>query len=276
MQTLLGDRDERFKELAAEIGRRHIVEVPFPLSHSNLAEAAESFLHFLTLPQETKNTFTPQHPPARSYGVPGYRLRRRGVDEARDNKEFFHYHPAYEEHLKKIGASSIPEAASFLLHAREINAAATATLKSIIEILEPQFPGLLKEYFSDDGAEADNTILRFLKYDPEGEGSFLAAAHYDVGGCTLALAESAPGLRVGLGPDTLYPIVHRSGAAFFMPALDLAEMTDQRFKPVWHDVVQLSDDVHSATTARWAIVFFANAFSRKERPSMEKSRTPQA
>lgn len=249
-----------------EISRRHVAEIPFPLSFNELSAAAESFLQFLLLPQEVKNSFTPPNAPERSYSIPGYRLRRKGVENARDNKEFFHYHPGYESHVSSLPEANNPRAQQFLTHARIVNVAATATLRSIVEMLDVEFPGVFAEYFPDTTEPVTNTILRFLKYDKAGEGSFLAAAHYDVGGATLALAESAPGLRVGVSPETLYPVIHRSGAALFMPALDLQTMTDERFKPIWHDVVQLSEDTHSDTTSRWAIVFFANAISKKSVP----------
>jgi hypothetical protein len=65
-------------------------------------------------------------------------------------------------------------------------------------------------------------------------------------------------------------VVHKDKTALFMPALRLHNVTDERFHPVWHDVVQSSTDTYSGETARWAIVFFADGESQTARPSTEE------
>jgi len=256
--------------IVAEIAREHVAHVPFPLSHAELSDAAEKYMAFLDLPDEVKQSFSVKGGFEHNYGVLGYKDRRNEL--GMDKKEFFHYHPGIEEYFSDNPHRTKPAVHSFIEAARALDAAAASTLRTLLGVLSQKYPRAQDEYFSGNNRR---TLLRFLKYDVAGKGNFLAKAHYDSGGCTLALAESAPGLRVGTVSEDLKPVSHTDHTALFMPGLYFHEVTDTTFHPVWHDVIQTEENTHSETTARWAIVFFADGESQKERPSREEVYTPR-
>lgn len=271
MKTLTGNPLSLAEEACEEIRERAYIQVTLFLEANKLKEAAESYLAFLTLPFETKQSFKIQSNLGGKPTSLGY--IRRTKKSSVDNKEFFHYNPLAEKSFTENPNYLLSEVSSFLTMARLVNQAATTTLKNILSIISEKYPEVSKEYSLNSLSE--RTILRFLKYDVEGAGNFLAHGHYDAGGCTLALAESAPGLRLGRTDKDLVQVKHEPGAAIFMPALYFHTVTDHLFHPVWHDVVQLSEDTLSDSVARWSIVFFADGISQKNRPTDEEVYKPR-
>ncbi len=271
MKTLVGNPTSLANEACEEIRKKSYIQVPLSLEASKLKEAAESYLAFLALPFDTKQSFSTQNNLGGRLTSLGY--IRRTKKSSVDNKEFFHYNHAAEKFFTEGPNYHLPEAAKFLTMARLINQAATETLHTTLSIISEKYPEVSIEYSL--GNLPERTILRFLKYDVEGTGNFLAHGHYDAGGCTLALAESAPGLRLGRTDKDLVQVTHEPGAAIFMPALYFHTVTDHLFHPVWHDVIQLSEDTLSDSVARWSIVFFANGISEKNRPTDEEVYRPR-
>ena len=198
--------------------------------------------------------------------------RQKGVED-KDNKEFFHYHPVLTEHFKNLPVLQDPTTVEFFSHAQTIYTACVQATNEILSAFEVEFPGIRKQLISPDGAIGMSTI-RFLKYEPAGSGNFLAKGHYDRGTMTLALAESAPGLRVGKTAEQLALVTHKENTALFMPALLFSDITDARFTPAWHDVVQTSENVYRTDAARWAIVFFADA-QHTTTPTLKETHTPK-
>lgn len=260
-----------FPSIINQVEEQHFARVSFPLSYKELSHAADTYFSFLSLPQEIKDSFGKTAGHEHNYGLTGY--KRRSKDGGYDEKEFFHYHPSVENYIEENPHKNVPEVKLFLDQARRVDEAATETLHTVLKEISNEFPNILNEYFPEH--EARRTLVRFLKYSIAGKGNFLARAHYDAGGCTLALAESAPGLRLGSTADNLTAVEHVEHTALFMPALYFNVVTDDRFLPVWHDVVQTSENTFSNEAARWAIVFFADGVSQKERPSSEEVFTPR-
>ncbi len=231
--------------------------VPFGLSNVEIREAVATFFEFLTLPQETKDALCAKRP-TDAVSDMGY-IRTKGEKDQeigyKDHKEYFHYHPEAEEVF--ANAAHDPKVRAFFDAAGMIYEEASVTVKNVIRELSTEFPNLYENFFPE--GKPREQILRFLKYDSRGLGQFLARAHYDRGGCTLALAESAPGLRIGKDDASLTPVVHKDRTALFMPAPQLHRLTNGRILPAWHDVVQASGDTVSEDAARWAVVFFVNA-----------------
>lgn len=248
-----------FDALVAELAEKTYAEVPFSLSRAKLVHAAECFFDYLTLSQEEKEALHFYDRPENRQGI-GY-VRKAGEEDEvgrTDFKEYFHYHPKL---LKEFAGSDLlknPKTAAYLEAAQEIHAEAFRASKKLFEIISIEFPEVYGRFFPRTEEYVEYAALRFLKYEPSGEGNFLARAHYDRGCATLALAESAPGLRIGKDETTLKEVEHKDGIALFMPAYQLPEVTDMRFRPSWHDVVQSSKDVYRKNAARWAIVFFAD------------------
>lgn len=132
-------------------------------------------------------------------------------------------------------------------------------IESVLFNLYDQFlPEYLQYIFK--GRHLIDGILRFLCYSPHSDHSFCAQAHFDKGFSTLAIADSAPGLRIGCcNKHSLAPVEYRQGTAVFMPAWMLFQASQGRIKPAWHDVIHspTQPDVNGLC-ARWSIVFFVN------------------
>ena len=256
-------------ELLHELTHKTYAAVPFPLSHADISEAVATFFDFLTLPQETKDAMCTKRPtdPVSDMGY----IRTKGEKDEeigrKDFKEYFHYHPEADATFP----SDDVRVNTFFAAAKRIHDTAGETVKEVVGELEHEFPGIYEKFFPEHMPA--ERILRFLKYDSRGMGEFLARAHYDRGGCTLALAESAPGLRIGKDDATLTPVVHQDRTAIFMPAFHFPELTDNRIPGAWHDVVQASEDLYSGDAARWAVVYFVNA-PGLEHPSSKETHVP--
>lgn len=231
--------------------------VPFPLSHGEIEQAVAKFFAFLTLPQEEKDAMLAKRPTDVVSDM-GY-VRTKGDESVigtKDFKEYFHYHPeAKGKWSKEAGEDSRVQ--EFFNAASNIWQRADEVGRRVIQTLDAEFPGLYDAFFPTD--RPAERILRFLKYDARGLGKFLARGHYDRGGCTLAIAESAPGLRIGRDDASLTPVVHQDRTAIFFPALHFKALSGNRIPAAWHDVVQASGDTVSEDAARWAVVYFMNA-----------------
>ena len=258
-----------YHRLLSKIREKNFASVPFTMTRKELENAASSFLAFLKLPQETKEQFRFTVDKKRRGAHVGYsrKVQEKG---ALDNKEYFHYN-LYTEAFTNLPERQNPVVETFFKNAHAVYENGARAIGKIMEAFETAFPGIHGKFFPNNATP--NFYLRFLKYDVVGRGNFLAKAHYDRGGCTLALAESAPGLRIGKNQETLREVEHKENSALFMPAWNLRKVTSDEFGPAWHDVVQRSGDTLNAETARWAIVFFADPMGMDE-ISVEETHTP--
>lgn len=265
------NKKEVYDKFATILKEKHVAEIPFSLPQEVFNSSAKHFFNFLSLPQEIKDKFyiQPSDDP-RDSGV-GYVRKLQKMGEL-DNKEFFHYHPSLEErHFKALLEEKNPLIDNFFESARKIFKESEKTLKEITDLLETQFSGINEKIFPL--SEEYGTVLRFLKYDVAGMGNFLAKGHYDMGACTLALAESATGLRVGTNNKDLNSAKRVGDTAFFMAGFNFPFITNNELIPTWHDVVQESEDTFNEETARWAIVFFVGARGIPL-PSHKETHTP--
>ncbi len=256
-------------QLKSEIRKRNYIAVPFEISKREFQDAAQAFIYFLSLPVDVKKKFYVKFDVKDRKSDVGYLLRMQEMGNA-DNKEYFHYHPLAEKKFKSL-AKKYPEAKMFMRRASHIYAEASKTMSRVIKVLNAEFPGIYNKFFSKNGR--NRFFLRFLKYDYQAVGAALAIAHYDNGGCTLALAESAPGLRIGRDNKSLRAVIHKDKTAIFMPGLNLHTITSKEFTPAWHDVVQKSKRTTNKNIARWAIVFFADTQDFRRSP-FKKTHTP--
>lgn len=253
-----------YAELEQELKEKCHAVVPFRVSHKEFQEAIDVFVKFLALPLETKEKIHFKIRPEDRGTEVGYRRYLRDEGQT-DNREYVHYHRLAEERFAEK-RRQIPELDELLRSMKRIHDEAVGTVHQIMLALDERFPGISNKI--------ENHYLRFLKYDRAKPGEFLAKGHYDRGSCTLALAESAPGLRMGVDDQHLKEIVHHEGEALFMPGLKFSLITSGEFVPTWHDVVQKGDDAYSDDIARWAIVLFADA---KDMPiiTYDEAHTPR-
>lgn len=250
------DPAKLMEQLRREIAEKTYATVPFGLSFDQIQSAVDDFMGFLTLPQEVKERFFFRLISEDRGTEVGYRKRRKELGDL-DEKEYFHYNEYAAETFGPL-AESVPELKTFLAGADMIYQEAKTQISAIISAFDLEFPGLYQKFFPTD--RFPRLFLRFLSYNKVEPGEFLAKGHYDRGACTLAIAESAPGLRMGLDDRQLTPVVHKEHNALFMPGLKFSRLTSEEFPSVWHDVVQKGSDSFNPDVARWAVVFFADQF----------------
>lgn len=248
-------------DLRESLRMHNYVKVPFPVPRSELVLAAEAFTGFLTLSPREKQRFHFKLCFHDGNSDIGY--SRPGGKNGKDDKEYFHYHPLAEWRFGKLPLFGDSRVRTFFDHGAKIFDAAQTTLDHVLNEFEKVFPGIHDRFMVEHVRR--RFYLRFLKYDAKGKGKFLARAHFDRGGATIAIAESAPGLRIGWNsiPKSLLhleEVKHEDHSAIFFPSYHFPRLTGPEFEPAWHDVVQSSDDQYSEDTARWAIVFFADVY----------------
>ncbi len=258
-----------FPTLRDEILDHAYATVPLSITSVEIGDAIQMFMRFLALPIDVKERCYFQIQSNDRGSEVGYRRYLRDTGQT-DNREYVHYHTLAEERFVNE-REDIPELHNLLNNMRQIHDAALATLREVLVSFDTVYPGLSAQFFSP--TQPGNFYLRFLKYDNLHPGAFLAKGHYDRGSCTLAIAESAPGLRMGIDTSSLHEVAHHEGEALFFPSLTFPELTHSDFKPTWHDVIQKDSDTFSSDTARWAIVLFADTHTL--RPiSYEEAHTP--
>ncbi|CEK10545.1 hypothetical protein [Legionella hackeliae] len=236
--------------------KQYYAQVPFSMNLAIFEEAIHAFFRFLEEPDSIKNHIDFTIAPLHRRGDVGYKHRDAGDHVYNDSKDFFHFHPAlfekYEAFLK-----TNPIVFDFVSKAKPIWDLAYKTVYDILQSLDKRFPGVVKKVF---GTEHVHLLLRFLKYDWQESGKYLAKPHFDAGSFTLAIAESSPGLRIGSCPENLKLVEHKEGHAIFMLSSNYKQImkTDDLF-PGWHDVIQLDETFVGKPFARWAIVAFIEA-----------------
>lgn len=234
------------------------VPVSFPLGKADFDQAIETFFAFLKEQEHVKKhiSFTVSQKHRR--GDIGFVHRDPKDHMYNDSKDFFHFHPAIFRHYGTF-IQEHPVVRSFLEAALPIWDATRKTVHTLLSVLEEAYPGTISRVFGGMGEE--HIMVRFLKYNWQKSGKYLAKPHFDAGSFTLAMAESTPGLRIGAAPDDLKPVTHAEHQALFMLSsnVDKAFGTSTDLPPGWHDVVQLNDKMIGQPLARWAIVAFIDA-----------------
>lgn len=242
------------------------VNVPFPIESLIIQEAINSFFKFLNEPQAVKEyidfTIAPNH----RRGDVGFKHRDPNDHIYNDSKDFFHFHPALFEKYANFLISN-PVVGDFVTKVQPIWDVAYRAVESIMKALDLSYPGAYSKIFETKDV---HLVLRFLKYDWQNSGKYLAKPHYDAGSFTLAIAESCPGLRIGSHPENLKPVDHLEGNALFFLSSNFKKVieTDQ-LSAGWHDVIQTNDLLIDRPFSRWAIVAFIEAHGVEALPQTE-------
>lgn len=242
------------------------VQVPFSISSHVLQQAIDAFFKFLEEPSHIKNhidfTVAPQH----RRGDVGFKHREASDHIYNDSKDFFHFHPALLARYADFLIEN-PIVNDFVLKAKPIWDRVHDTIYTIFQTFEKRFPGTVDKVYA---TENKHILLRFLKYDWQTSGKYLAKPHFDAGSCTLAIAESCAGLRIGKSPGTLKLVEHKENHAIFMLSSNFKQLMDtDELSAGWHDVIQLDDTLIGKPFARWAIVAFIEAHGVKALPRTE-------
>ncbi len=260
------------RQLQENIAEKGYHEVPFDVPLTQIKRAAEAYFDFLALPEGKKLKWALHlkvNETERGTEI-GYWQRQSVTGFGYDDKEFFHYNAELLSRFRNHPEAP-PELKALLDAAQPIYHAACQAAVNVLNVLEPVYPAIANLFSS-------RSVLRFLKYDRAPVGQFLAKGHYDRGGCSLAIAESGPGLRIGHQPEDVREVTHTPGKAIFFPALFMEQKTHGDFPASWHDVVQRTEDAFRPDAARWAIVFFAapDEPSYFDRSMVHTARSPQS
>lgn len=237
---------------------------PFAIPRQTLLTAVDYFFEFLKLSNPIKSTIDFKLREENRRGDLGYKKRFASDDDYRDDKEFFHFHPEIFNRYQYF-IDEHPTVLNFLTIASEIWLAAESTAKALLHQLEEQFPGAINAIFPEGKSE---TILRFLKYDWQTCGHYLAKPHYDAAAISLAIAEDKAGLRIGTDARSLELIQHKEDHAIFFISSNYKRVFGDHcpFKPAWHDVIQMDDTKIGHPYSRWAIVAFFVPYGVAELP----------
>lgn len=255
-----------FEKIYTDLQKQFYVNVPFNIPEAELEEAVQAFFKFLAEPDSIKTHIDFSIAPLHRRGDVGFRHRDPNEGIYNDSKDFFHYHPAlfekYPDFLDKN-----PVVANFMYKAKPIWEKVYQTTYNILELFKPKFSGACNKIFD---TEHVHILLRFLKYNWNKSGKYLAKPHFDAGSFTLAIAESCPGLRIGSNPENLKIVEHKADNAIFMVSSNFQKVinTGSLF-PGWHDVIQLDETFIGKPFARWAIVAFIEAHGVEARPRTE-------
>lgn len=247
------------KTLISTLKKQQYVTVPIDIKREEFEGVVEAFYAFLELPENLRKTILYKIDKNHRRGDMGYIRKNRKKGDG-DSKIFFHYHPVLDAEYREL-MEEYPCIKDFFKKARAIWQKSHDRLKDILKSLEGDFPGVTASVFDVAPDQHVHITLRLLRYDvPRSEGK-LARSHFDVGCCTLALAESGPGLRIGSKEETLSPIKHKDETAVFFFSKNIDSMLGKGsgLLPGWHDVIQMEKRLSGIPQQRWSIVVFVDA-----------------
>lgn len=244
------------QDFYSQLKTKAFAGVPLNITQEEIREAVASFMVFLEATDEVKNHIDFKISKKHRRGDVGYKKRLAEDHMYNDNKEFFHYHPAIMNHYPYF-VQNEPAVKNFISHAHPLWEKVITVIKPLLSYFEEDYTGLLDKIFDK---EDPHILLRFLKYEWEASGEYLAKPHFDAGSFTLAIAEDTPGLRIGTGPDDLTLVAHQTGQGLFFVSSNYAKLIKEGdFKPAWHDVIQLDETKIGKPYSRWAVVAFIEA-----------------
>lgn len=252
------------KNLFSSLVNQSYYQIPFAIPRQIIITAVEHFFEFLNLPNSIKCAIDFKLREENRRGDIGYKKRIASDDDYKDDKVFFHFHPEIFNRYQSL-IDEQPIISSFLNVANDIWLAAESAVKLILQQLEEQFPGCVEAIFPFGKSE---TILRFLRYDWQTCGRYLAKPHYDAAALSLAIAEDKPGLRLGIDESSLQLLQHQNDHAIFFISSNYKPVFGAQcsFKPAWHDVIQVEEQKIGYPYSRWAVVAFFVPYGVAELP----------
>lgn len=246
----------KMHQLEKQLKDQLFIPISFPISRSYIEEAIEGFMEFLKEPEEVKNQIQFRVCQSHRRGDVGFTHRDPDESIYNDSKDYFHYHDAIIDHYPELLAQN-EVVRNFFEKASPIWQAAKVAGEGVIHQLSEKYPFLWERFFA---GEIPHIILRFIRYNWLESKENLAKPHFDAGSCTLAIAESAPGLRIGRDENSLKLVQNvPQEAIFFLSSNFNRLVNDDTFDPAWHDVIQLNEAHIGKPYARWALVCFFEA-----------------
>ena len=252
------------RQLYTQLRRNYYAEVPFGYDHQFCTQAMQSFFKFLELPEPQRNAFNGKLSTKHRRGDLGLVYRRKSEGNGyNDSKCFFHYHPKLQTlHQKEIDANPVVQ--DFMDRADKIWQEVYDTLGVTLDRLEENFPGIKDNVLK---TKEPHILVRFLRYDIQTPGHYLAKPHFDAGSMTFAIAESKPGLRLGSSPEDLKLVDHKDKQALFFLGANISDLIDPTpLKPGWHDVIHVGEKPSDNKYERWALVAFIDGHNTTGAP----------
>lgn len=250
------------------------------LQEADVQRSMQSFQYFLQLPLEQRVKIFHVDETKPRTGRSGYSYKGTNSPDGsarQDNKHIFHMTQDLERYFEYPSVThKLPmEARMFMAEATRMHHQIIETAGRTYEKLESDLPGIYDIHFPYSGKNGNHT--RFLAYEAP-ESQTLAAAHYDKGTGTIAVAESHGGLRVGYGPDDLTAVEREGFLPVFFPGYGYNQLAEMMGKTVgrraaWHDVIDTEQRV-SETVARWALIHFINPAYISLESTTEQTHTP--
>lgn len=244
-----------FQEIKKQLKENQYAVFPFAFPKEKIDRIVNAFMKFLELPDEDKKSLLYRIEAQERGSEVGYNIRVRKEGDI-DDRVYFHYHPDAERGFAEQRKTN-KELNEILTAMKPLYEQALETTKQIISLFEKKFPGVTEKFFKNDIAAKG--YLRIVAYNQQIPGDLLAQGHFDRGSCTLAIAESSPGLRIGTSKENVKNAVYKPNKALFFGGIRFPDATDSTYKAAWHDVVQKEQDAFSKIYTRWAIVFFLDA-----------------
>jgi len=252
IKEALPDGDRVIKDLRQD----YAAKVYFPLNKDQLDLFAQSFLDFLGLPPAFKNNedlhFLLNDRPSADVG---YLNRIKGEVGARDNKQYFHFHPEAEikfQHL--LGKEKAFD--NFMEQSRIVYDYCSATAAVELSRLDSRIGGVYEQFFDAHENRRPNFFLRTLAYYPTGDGDFLAEDHNDLAAFTFAFYQSHQGIQVD-SPKGMKPIeIGQNEALFFKGLQPVIGLPADLNIAEYHGVVQKPAALINPAVARVSSVFF--------------------
>lgn len=241
------------KRVESQIRERAYAQVETGMDYADINEAVKLYLDFCQEPDSYTGQIAYEHENGKRGSQVGHVIKG---GEGQDRKRYLHYRDGLPDWLMASGVEITPQLDRFLEAAEAIHERACSTMRENMVELDGKYPGLVGMHFPEHGDR--DFYTRFLVYHPTKTGQ-LARAHYDLSTMTLAMAESAPGLRLGGDSYNLQPVQHREGEGkLFLGGGWRNVYPDSDLPLGWHDVIQADQETVNEDVVRWAVVMFAN------------------
>ena len=243
------------QEICQQLKEQAYISVPFTVGKDTIEKIMNSFMAFLGEPDSIKNQIYFQLSTSNPPEEVG--LIYRNPKDGKDDKVYFHFHPAMLDQYQGLIASNAV-VKEFVDNALLIWEKVRNTIYELLEILSDAYPGVLQTIFNEETGNKEKIIIRFLKYNWQKRDQKLAKSHHDRGGFTLTLWTNKPGLRIGEDEKTLTLMPYTDKKAYFMLGQAAPSIGIDDLPLGWHDVIQVAETKEEMPGTRWSIVAFIN------------------
>ena len=224
------------------------IEVSYPDDLKNtVVESTAAWKNFCTLPQQIKDSigFT-------NFG--GYEVKH---SDNGDQKELLHYTKSAKKLFTEFAVSLDHEYAAIIHRLVEVSERVIdESLPLIGNFLQETEQKIGQTNLKDSALQAkEQYVLRYLHYFPKADSKEeIAAAHCDIGGFTLHLAEDIPGLQY-LDTDKTWKKISFDGTkTIIFPGMGMQHRTKNSVIATCHRVVSTQK---SKANGRYSSVLFA-------------------